>query len=73
MHEKVLWILKRALNENNWFLKRKGWSYQQKSSNQQKSYENAITCYICKEKIENKYLKDKKYYKVRDQCHYRKI
>ena len=73
MHEKVLWILKRALNENNWFSKRKGGSCQQKSSNQQESYENAITCYICKEKFENKYLKDKKYCKVRDQCHYRKI
>ena len=27
-------------------------------------------CYICKEKFENKYLKDKKYRKVRDHCHY---
>ena len=36
----------------------------------QESYENAKTCYICKEKIENKYLKDRKYRKVRDQCHY---
>ena len=27
-------------------------------------------CYICKEKIENKYSKDHKYCKVRDQCHY---
>ena len=26
--------------------------------------------YISKEKIENKYLKDKKYHKVRDHCHY---
>ena len=26
--------------------------------------------YICKEKFENKYLKDKKYYKVRDACDY---
>ena len=31
-----------------------------------KSYENAKTCYICKEKFENKYLKDKEYRKVRD-------
>ena len=30
----------------------------------QKSYENAKICYICKEKFENKYLKDKKYLKV---------
>ena len=37
---------------------------------QQKSYENAKICYICKEKFENKYLKDKKYCKVRDHCHY---
>ena len=37
---------------------------------QQESYENAKICYICKEKIENKYLKGKKYFKVRDQCHY---
>ena len=27
-------------------------------------------CYICKEKIEDKYVKDKKYRKVRDNCHY---
>ena len=34
------------------------------------SYDNAKICYICQEKIENKYLKDKKYCKVRDHCHY---
>ena len=34
---------------------------------QQESYENAKICYICKEKFENKYVKDKKYCKVRDQ------
>ena len=28
---------------------------------QQESYENARICYICKEKFQNKYLKDKKY------------
>ena len=27
-------------------------------------------CYICKEKFENKYVKDKKHSKVRDQCYY---
>ena len=27
-------------------------------------------CYICKENFDNKYLKDKKYCKVRDHCHY---
>ena len=37
---------------------------------QQESYENAKIRYICKEKIENKYLKDKEYPKVRDNCHY---
>ena len=37
---------------------------------QQESYENAKVCYICKEKFENKYGKDKKYGKVRDHCHY---
>ena len=37
---------------------------------QQESYENAKVCYICKEKFENKYGKDKKYSKVRDHCHY---
>ena len=37
---------------------------------QQESYENTKICYICKKKIENKYLKDKKYRKVRDHCHY---
>ena len=28
---------------------------------QHKSYENSNICYICKEKLENKYLKDKKH------------
>ena len=37
---------------------------------QQESYENAQMYYVCKEKIENKYLKDKKYWKVRYHCHY---
>ena len=27
-------------------------------------------CYICKEKFENKYVKDKRYRKVRDYSHY---
>ena len=34
------------------------------------SYENAKICYICKEKFENKYLKENKYRNVRDHCHY---
>ena len=37
---------------------------------QQESYENAKICYICKEKFENEYVKDKKYRKVRDHRHY---
>ena len=36
---------------------------------QQETYENAKICYICKEKFENRYLKHKKYRKVRDYCH----
>ena len=36
----------------------------------QESFENAKICYICKEKLENKYAKDKKCCKVRDHCHY---
>ena len=36
----------------------------------QKSYGNAKICYICEKKFENKYLKDKKYCKVKDHCHY---
>ena len=31
---------------------------------QQESNENAEICYICEEKLENKYVKDKKYCKV---------
>ena len=37
---------------------------------QQEAYENAKICYIYKENFENRYLKDKKYCKVRDYCHY---
>ena len=40
----------------------------------QESYENAKFCCICKEKFENKYVKDRKYrrdHKVRDHCHYK--
>ena len=37
---------------------------------QQESHENAKICYIRKEKFENKYVKYKKYRKVRDHCHY---
>ena len=37
---------------------------------QQESHENRKICYICKEKFEDNYLKDKKYCKIRDHCHY---
>ena len=30
-------------------------------------------CYICEEKFENKYVKDKIYCKVRDHCHYKEV
>ena len=33
---------------------------------QEESYENAKACYICKEKFEDKYAKDKTYCKLRD-------
>ena len=36
---------------------------------QQESHKNAKSCHICKENLKNKYLKDKKYRKVRDHCH----
>ena len=36
----------------------------------QKSYQNGNMCYICKEKIKDIHVKDKKYCKVRDLCHY---
>ena len=37
---------------------------------QQESYENVKVCYIYEEKLENKYVKNKKYRKVRSNCHY---
>ena len=37
---------------------------------QQESDENAKSCYSCEKKLENKYLKDKKYRKARDHVHY---
>ena len=40
------------------------------SKEQQESNRNAKICFICKEKFENEYLKDKKYCEVRDRCHY---
>ena len=40
------------------------------TNEQQESCENAKICNVCKEKIGNKYLKHKKYHKVRVHCHY---
>ena len=40
------------------------------TNEQQESYENTQICYISKEKFKNKYLKDKKFCKVTDHCHY---
>ena len=37
---------------------------------QQESYENPKICNVCNGKFENKYVKDKKYRKVWDHCHY---
>ena len=36
---------------------------------QQESYENTKICLICKKKFGNKYVKDKKYRKLRDNYH----
>ena len=40
------------------------------TNEQQKSYENAKTCYICKEKIEEKCAKNKPYCIIRDRSQY---
>ena len=37
---------------------------------QQESYANAKICHIYKEKFKNKYLKDEKYRKGKNHCHY---
>ena len=42
----------------------------QLTSKQQKSFQNVKICYIFKEVVEDKHAKDKKYWKVRDHCHY---
>ena len=42
------------------------------TEHQQKSYlKKCKSCYICKEKFEDKNADDKKYRKVRDQCYYK--
>ena len=40
------------------------------TKDQQESNENVKVCYICIKKFENEYLKDEKYRKVTDHCHY---
>ena len=40
------------------------------TNKRQESHENSKIVYICKEKSENKYVKDKKHRKFRDHCHY---
>ena len=40
------------------------------TNKQQKPYEKAKICYICKERFKDKRAKNKKYGKVRDHCHY---
>ena len=40
---------------------------------QQESYENANFFYICKVKFENKYVKNKKYFQVKDHCYYTEV
>ena len=40
------------------------------TKDQQESYKNTKICFICRENFENKYVKDEKYLKVRDHCHY---
>ena len=67
MHEKVLWFLKRAPMKIINFKKK---NMKLLTKEQQESYENAKLCYICKEIFKDRYVKDKKYCKVRDHCHY---
>ena len=39
------------------------------TNEQQKSYQKVNICYICKEKFEDEFIKDKKYREVRDHFH----
>ena len=36
----------------------------------QELYEKTKTCYICRQKFEDKYSNDKNYQKIRDHCHF---
>ena len=65
MHEKVSWIFKGTRDEE----------IISKIKNVINKQTRGITwntkiCCICKEKLEDKYARDKKYCKVRDHCHY---
>ena len=57
----------REHNEDNYSKKKK---MKLLTKELQELYENAKSCYICKKIIENKYVRDKQYRKVRDNCHY---
>ena len=48
-------------------LKKKRKNIKLLTNQQQKSYQNAEICFICKWKFKDKYAEDKKYRKVRDQ------
>ena len=66
LHEKGSWIFKRTLNGYINFKKKK---MKLLTNEQQKSYQNVNICYICKEKFEDEYIKDKKYREVKDHFH----
>ena len=50
--------------------KKKNEVINKQTNKQQKSYEKAKICYICKERFKDKRAKNKNYRKVRDHCHY---
>ena len=62
---KMVKVLEKEMNMNmkmiNFFKK----EIKLLTKDQQESYENTKVCYICEGKFENKYLKDKKYRKVK--------
>ena len=38
------------------------------ANKQQQSYEKKNDCYICKERLQDKYAKEKNYFTIRDHC-----
>ena len=60
-------IFKRTINGDNAIKKK---TMNLLTNEQQKLYQNANICYICNEQLADKHAKDKKYGKVRDDCHY---